>query len=89
MKATIITNLRIPHDEWMQVKTIAGELGLSANTLIREAIKDYALQKMLGIRPATKEPQATIWGEWKALATAKKETTKIKLSIEDEAIYSL
>ncbi|MBI3559036.1 hypothetical protein HY085_01455 [Candidatus Gottesmanbacteria bacterium] len=41
----IVTNLRVPADEWHEFKNFASELDVSANYLINQVIKKINVQK--------------------------------------------
>lgn len=56
----ITTNLRIPKHEWLQIRAIAAEKGLSANEYIRRLIKKRSVREMIAIEEEEYE-NAPIW----------------------------
>lgn len=43
----VVTNLRLPYADWLQVKTVAAEQGLSVNEYINEAVAFVTKAKSL------------------------------------------
>ena len=46
----VITNLRIPFEDWLMVKSMAGEQGMSVNEYIKMLIQESSGKKQLGIK---------------------------------------
>ena len=46
----IVSNIRIPESDWLQVKAVAGDLGMSVNQYI-----NYALERFTIMRELSKE----------------------------------
>lgn len=42
MAKKIVTNLRIDENDWLQVKTVAAELGMSVNEYINYLVRDLS-----------------------------------------------
>jgi hypothetical protein len=57
---TVSTNLRISKQNWLQIKSIASSLDMSANHYINEIINFYSTQQILDMLPKNKK-QAPIW----------------------------
>ena len=83
-KKIVVTNLRIPEDDWLQIKAIAAELGMSANGYVNWLIRDLSTKRSFGI-VNTDESGQTIW-DLPILAVKKNKPMGI-LSKEDKAIY--
>lgn len=49
-KKIVVTNLRIPIQDWLLVKSMAGELGISVNEYLNMLIQESSGKKQLGIR---------------------------------------
>ncbi|MGB9706739.1 MAG: hypothetical protein ACPLXP_01505 [Microgenomates group bacterium] len=78
----VVTNLRIPKTDWLQIRALAAEVGMSVNEYINFLIKDISLKKELAQEVKKKVTDLPIW-ELDKIVTAKgKGLTK-----EDEVIY--
>lgn len=90
MNKPVITNLRINKHDWLQIKAVAAELGMSVNAYINYLIRDLSAKRefLPDIKPnqAISRKTAPIW----ALGDI---TKRIKptpighLSADDTAIY--
>lgn len=78
----VVSNIRVPENEWKQIKIMATELGMSVNQFLREIINQTILKKQF--IPLNKKKLAPIW---KVYQLAKKKDKDKKLSLEDEIIY--
>lgn len=79
----VVTNLRIPEEDYLQVKAVAAESGLSVNEYIKKMISHYSKQIMLNYSPMEKKPSI-----WDLPEIAKKIKNKpMGWSKEDEIIY--
>lgn len=78
-KQMVVTNLRVPSEEWNQLKAIAAEQGMSANEYINFLMRNV-------ISPATpwKYKVGGIWDLPKLAIKAKK---RGDLSHDDKIIY--
>lgn len=47
MSHKVVTNLRIDEVDWLQVKTLAAELGMSVNEYINYLIRDLSMRQEL------------------------------------------
>lgn len=89
MSEPIVTNLRISRDDWLQLKTVAAELGMSVNEYINYLIRDLSAKREL--LPDIKQDQtsrknAPIWSLGDIAKKVKKAPIR-KLSADDIAIY--
>jgi len=81
---TIVTNLRMEEPDWLQLKAMAGELGMSVNKFINYLIRKVTTKEQLGVIEDYKN--ARIWEELPKLAKIKNKPGK--LSADDEIIYA-
>ena len=81
MSKKIVTNLRIDEEDWLQIKAMAGELGLSMNEYLNYLVRSLSLKREL-----LEEMEAPIWrlGE---LAKRFKSEPMGELSDDDKIIY--
>lgn len=90
MKKIVVTNLRIPEDDWLQIKTLAVEVGISVNECINLLIRDLTVRRQLLTEVKKKisssRKDAPIWrlGD---LAKEFKSSKKYELSEDDKLIY--
>lgn len=47
MNKMVVTNLRLPENDWLQIKTIAAELGMSINEYLNYLIQDLSAKRQL------------------------------------------
>ncbi|MCG2692484.1 hypothetical protein L6272_06750 [Microgenomates group bacterium] len=80
----VVTNLRMEKPDWLQIKAMAGELGMSVNKYINYLIAKVTTREELGVIKDTKK--ASIWEELPKLAKIKNKPGK--LSEDDEIIYA-
>lgn len=45
MSRKIVTNLRVDENDWLQIKTMAAEMGMSVNEYVNYLIKDLSLKR--------------------------------------------
>lgn len=81
----VITNLRIDQYDWIQVRSMAAEAGMSVNEYINEIIKIDSSRRELAIQPKSKRKKLSIWDLPKL---AQMKDRPMGLSAEDEIIYS-
>lgn len=83
MAKKIVTNLRINEADWLQLKSEAGELGMSVNEYINFLLRDQSLRRRLN----PKKEDAPFWrlGE---LSKIKSEPLG-ELSEDDKIIYGI
>lgn len=91
MKTDIVTtNLRLPREDWLQVKTDAAEDGISFNEYIKNMIWECGTGRSLGVRHQpqkrnkSQKPKLTIWDLPKL---AKIKDKPMGMSKEDKIIY--
>ncbi len=84
----VVTNLRLPADEYQQMRIIAAEKGISVNQYIRDSLEKIGLYQQLGIAPDKKKKttrkKLSIWDLPKL---AKLKDAPMGLSEEDQIIY--
>lgn len=84
----IVSNIRVPENDWLQVKIAASDLGMSVNQYI-----NYALEKFTTMRELSKEPNGekrkyiSIWDLPKMAKRIKMKP--LGLSRGDEEIYGV
>lgn len=88
MSRKIVTNLRIDETDWLQIKAVAAELGISANQYLIELIESFSLKQELALDEEDliprKEKKYSIWN----LADLASITDKpMGISKEDKIIY--
>lgn len=88
MRRMIITNLRMPENMWLQVKSTAAELGISVNEYLNNLIWEVSGRKQLGIKSKKKRVnEKKFWEIYKLMD--KIEYKPMGLSKEDEIIYGI
>lgn len=78
----VVTNLRMEQPDWLQIKAIAGEMGMSANKYINYLIRKVSTLEVLGVKPSKKS--ASIWD---LPDLAKIKNKPMGMSKDDEIIY--
>jgi len=83
----VVTNLRLPYADWLQVKTVAAEQGLSVNEYINEALSFVTKAKSLaaGLFNRKTVYNDPIWN-WPVLSQKIKDKP-MGLSVDDNLIY--
>ena len=76
----IVTNLRLPKEDWLETRAIAGEMGISVNELIKRALSFFA-----SYGEKSNQANDSFW-EIPKLAKMKNKPLG-PLSSDDEAIY--
>lgn len=79
-KKMVVTNLRVPVEDWNQLKAIAAERGMSANGYI-----NYLMKNVVAV-PVRKDknPRLSILDLPNLVG---KTTKKMELSVDDKLIY--
>lgn len=85
----IVTNLRIPKSDWLQMRALAGEAQMSVNEYVSTIINAVSKARQLSVsvknvplKPLKHDP---IW-DWSKIAK-KLKIRPMGLSSDDEAIY--
>lgn len=78
-KGIVVTNLRVPSEEWNQLKAVAAEQGMSANEYINFLMRNV-------ISPITSWKKKA-GGIWDVPELAKKAKKMDELSRDDKIIY--
>lgn len=82
----VITNVRMPQHEWIQVKIAAAEAGMSINEYLNYTTRTISVYKQLFGKPQkTEDKYAAMW----AIIKKKTKGKPMGWSKEDEAIYSV
>lgn len=84
----IVTNIRMPQADYLQVKTAAAELGMSVNAYINKSMKTVTKQR--AFRPDSSgqtQPKESLYETLKRIASIPNKP--MGLSKEDEEIYSI
>jgi len=80
----VVTNLRVPKTDWLQIRVLAAEAGMSVNEYINFLIKDISLKKELAEEIKKRIDDLPIWELDKIAATKGKGKG---LTEEDKVIY--
>lgn len=80
----VVTNLRIPKSELIQLRVMAAELGISMNEYMKRLIHDANSGKAQIIRDKKKDP---IWYPSPLIMQIRGKKHPYELSEEDEIIY--
>jgi len=90
MDKPVITNLRISKHDWLQLKSVAAELGMSVNEYINYLIRDLSAKREflpdMKTNQAISRKAAPIW-ELGDMAKKIKPTPMGQLSVDDTVIY--
>lgn len=81
---TVVSNIRVPYDEWTKIRVNAAEMGMSINEYIRFVINQASIKQELIPAAKTKKADLPIWKIYKLAAKKKKGKG---LSVEDKIVY--
>lgn len=84
----VITNLRIPKHQWIEIKVRAAELDLSANEYIKRVITFAPYQKKVHVSIKRSKKKSSIW-DLPKLAKKYKNIKGLELSEDDKIIYGI
>lgn len=84
-KPIVTTNLRLPYTEWLQIKTMAAEAGISVNEYIRLVLG--ALNNIRSLTSHWIKPQKGKLTIWDLPTLAHGNNIPMGTSPEDESIY--
>lgn len=82
----VVSNVRMPYDEWMKIRINAAEMDMSINEYIRFIINQVSIKRELIPPMKTKKHEFPIWKMYELSSKYKKRKGK-GISIEDEIIY--
>ena len=82
MTQMVVTNLRMAQPDWLQIKAMAGEMGMSVNKYINYLIRKTTVREELGIAKGSKKMNI-----WDLPKIANKKNKPMGMSEEDEIIY--
>ncbi|MBM3119703.1 hypothetical protein FJZ40_01165 [Candidatus Shapirobacteria bacterium] len=85
MEQTITTNLRLPYTDWLQIKTLAAEAGMSTNEYLKLLIQ--GLNNVRTLTSGWLKPQKGTLTIWDLPKLAKKKDKPLGVSAEDKLIY--
>lgn len=81
----VVTNLRLPRSDWLEIKTVAAEAGMSINEYIRFMVRGLSnVSQLVGGWVKPKKNHPTIWDLPKL---AKGKSKPMGLSPDDILIY--
>lgn len=83
----VVTNLRIPKSDLLQVRIRAAELGISANEYIKRLIQNESIHTLLV--PAHDKRTDPIWHLPKSVMQLKNKEQPYELSEDDKIIYGI
>lgn len=88
---TVVTNLRIPEDDWMRVKAAAANSGMSVNTYMKQLIDTATVQHMIPDRTTEKKSKRShyqpLWDTIQKIAQIP--NMPMEASEEDKIIYGI
>lgn len=85
MNQQVTTNLRLPYADWLQIKTMAAEAGMSVNEYIKLIVQGLGnIRSLTGHWINPEKGRLTIW-DLPKLAKGKDEPMGV--SSDDELIY--
>ena len=89
MNKPVVTNLRIDRHDWLQLKAVAGELGMSVNEYVNYLIRDLSAKRELLPDVKHKKKSGKSAPIWKLGDIAKKikRAPMDELSPDDKIIY--
>lgn len=85
MAKKIVTNLRIDENDWLQIKAIAAELGMSINEYINYTVKKTSVKNELALDKENLEGKQ--YSIWNLSNLAKLPGKPMGMSEEDKIIY--
>lgn len=91
MAKKIVTNLRIDENDWIQVKTLASELGLSVNEYISNLLQNTVSKAQFGFPKKLKTEKKSFYDLLSSMEKSSKDskTEKLELSDDDKIIYGV
>lgn len=86
MAKKIVTNLRIDEQDWLRIKAMAAEAGLSVNEYVNSLIKTISTKMELALNEKELKEEKSIWDLPKL---AKIKDKPMGASEDDKIIYGL
>lgn len=85
----VVTNLRMPRSDYLQVKAMAGELGMSMNEYIYSLVTSSATKRSMAKdnQPTRREKRYVFFDAMLAISKMKNTGKKYELSEDDKIIY--
>lgn len=87
MAKKIVTNLRIDEQDWLRVKAMAAEFGISANQYLTQLIESFSLKQELALEEKKSTTKNKKYSIWNLSALARIKDKPMGFSEEDEIIY--
>lgn len=84
---TVVSNIRLPEDEWLEAKSAAASLGLSFNQYIRQSLRTETVKSITGIKKVTSK--ATGYEALDKLIKTKFKRRPMGASENDKIIYDI
>lgn len=90
MAKKIVTNLRIDENDWLQVKTVAAEFGMSINEYINYLLQNTLSKAQFGYPKKSKiRKRKSIYDLLPALLKGRRKDKGLGLSEDDKIIYGI
>ncbi|MEK7577740.1 MAG: hypothetical protein AAB492_03960 [Patescibacteria group bacterium] len=88
-QSMVVTNLRMPRSDYLQVKAMAGELGMSVNEYIHTLVTSSATKRSMAKdnQPTRTEKRHVFFDAMLAISKMKNTGKKYELSEDDKIIY--
>ena len=90
MAKKIVTNLRIDENDWLQVKTLAAELGMSFNEYTNYSLQNTISKAQFGYpKKSVIKKRKSIYDLLPTLLKGKHPQKEFELSEDDKIIYGI
>lgn len=90
MAKKIVTNLRIDENDWLQVKTVAAELGMSVNEYINYLLQNIVSKAQFGYPKKSRiKKRKSIYDLLPVLLKGRHKDKGLGLSEDDKIIYGI
>lgn len=85
----MVTNLRIPKEDWLELKVLAAGLGISVNQYLNTLIDKYAVKHAMApdVQPRKLKKKQSPWEALRQLSKTVKKEPSGELSEDDKIIY--
>ena len=89
----VVSNIRMPESDWLQVKATASEMGMSINEYLNRLSMDFTKMKFFGykesIRRKIQVRKKNIYKELIEFAKTPYKSKPMNLSADDKIIYGI
>jgi len=89
MSKVIVSNVRLPEDEWLQLKTAAASMGMSINEYIRYLFQMDAIRSVTGVRKTKTKVKGYAALEELIDFASKTRGKPMRASEDDKVIYDI